>query len=122
MESPSVGLCQYSAVNLDTWKKLNPETQKFLEEQFLELEKDAWTRVAIKTGAEGKTCNIGGECTLGKKFNVAWVDPSADDEKDRLRIMRKSVVPRWAKRCGAKCADTWNATVGKSVNLVAPAN
>ena len=113
---------QYSAVNLDTWKKLNPETQKFLEEQFLDLEKDAWTRVAVKTGAEGKTCNIGGECTLGKKFNIKWVDPSADDDKERLRIMKEFVVPRWAKRCGAKCTENWNATVGKSVNLVAPTN
>lgn len=113
---------QYSAVNLDAWKKLNPATQKFLEEQFLELEKDSWTRVAVKTGAEGKSCNIGGECTLGKKFNVQWTDPSAEDEKERLRIMREFVVPRWAKRCGAKCAETWNATVGKSVGLAAPTN
>lgn len=113
---------QYSAVNLDTWKKLNPETQKFLEEQFLELEKDSWNRVAIKTGAEGKTCNTGGECTLGKKFNVTWTEPSADDEKERLRIMRESVVPRWAKRCGTKCAETWNMTVGKAVGLQAPMN
>ncbi len=113
---------QYSAVNLDTWKKLNPATQKFLEEQFLELEKDSWTRVAVQTGTEGKTCNTGGECTLGKKFNVQWADPSAEDEKERLRIMREFVVPRWAKRCGSKCAETWNATVGKAVGLQAPTN
>jgi TRAP-type C4-dicarboxylate transport system substrate-binding protein len=111
---------QYSAVNLNTWNKLNPDTQKFLEEQFLDLEKDSWTRVAVKTGAEGKTCNTGGECIMGKKFNIQWTDPSAADDKERLRIMREFVVPRWAKRCGAKCAENWNATVGKVVNLTAP--
>jgi TRAP-type transport system periplasmic protein len=113
---------QYAAVNMDTWKKLNSETQKFLEEQFLELEKDSWTRVAVKTTAEGVTCNTGGECTMGKKVSITFLNPSADDEQERLRIMRESVVPRWAKRCGAKCAEEWNATVGKAVGLQAPTN
>ena len=113
---------QYAAVNMDTWKKLNPETQKFLEEQFLDLEKDSWTRVAVKTTAEGVTCNTGGECTMGKKVSITFLNPSAEDEQERLRIMRESVVPRWAKRCGGKCAEEWNATVGKAVGLQAPTN
>jgi TRAP-type transport system periplasmic protein len=113
---------QYAAVNLDTWKKLNADTQKFLEEEFLALEKDSWTRVAVKTTAEGVTCNTNGECTLGKKANIQFIKPTAEDEKERGRIMREAVIPRWAKRCGAKCAEEWNATVGKVVNLTAPTN
>jgi TRAP-type C4-dicarboxylate transport system substrate-binding protein len=113
---------QYAAVNMDVWKKLNDDTQKFLESQFLELEKDSWSRVAVKTTAEGVTCNTGGECTLGKKANITFLNPSDDDEKERLRIMRETVVPRWAKRCGPKCAEEWNATVGKAVGLQAPTN
>lgn len=110
---------QYAAVNLDAWKKLNPATQAFLEEQFLTLEKESWTNVAVKTTAEGMTCNTGGECTLGKKANIEWVKPTAQDEQDRLRIMNEAVLPRWAKRCGAKCVQEWNDTVGKAVNLTA---
>jgi TRAP-type C4-dicarboxylate transport system substrate-binding protein len=113
---------QYAAVNLDVWKKLNPDTQKFLEEQFNELEKDSWTRVTVLTTREGVTCNTGGDCTMGKKASITFINPTADDEKERLRIMRETVVPRWAKRCGSKCAAEWNATVGKAVNLQAPTN
>jgi TRAP-type C4-dicarboxylate transport system substrate-binding protein len=113
---------QYAAVNLDTWKKLSPDTQKFLEQQFNELEKDSWTKVTVKTTAEGVTCNTGGECTLGKKANIQFLKPTPEDEKERLRIMKESVVPRWAKRCGAQCATEWNGTVGKVVNLTAPTN
>jgi TRAP-type C4-dicarboxylate transport system substrate-binding protein len=113
---------QYAAVNLDTWKKLSPETQKFLEAQFDGLEKESWTKVTVKTTAEGVTCNTGGECTLGKKANIQFLKPTAADEQERLRIMKESVLPRWAKRCGTKCATEWNATVGKVINLTAPTN
>jgi TRAP-type C4-dicarboxylate transport system substrate-binding protein len=113
---------QYAAVNLDVWKKLNPDTQKFLEEQFNELEKDSWTRVTVLTTREGVTCNTGGDCTMGKKASITFINPSPDDEKERLRIMRETVVPRWAKRCGSKCATEWNGSVGKAVGLQAPTN
>lgn len=111
---------QYAAVNLDTWNKLNPDTQKFLTQQFDELEKDSWTRVAAKTTAEGVTCNTGGPCELGKKANITFIHPSAADEQERLRIMRDAVLPKWAARCGSECAKNWNNTVGKIVGLTAP--
>lgn len=112
----------YIAVNLNVWNKLNAATQKFLEEQFLEMEKESFTRVSVRTTAEGVNCNTGKECLLGKKVTIQYVTPTAEDEKERLRIMRETVVPRWAKRCGAKCAEIWNETVGKAVNLTAPTN
>jgi TRAP-type C4-dicarboxylate transport system substrate-binding protein len=111
---------QYAAVNLDTWNKLNPDTQKFLEAQFNELEKESWTRVAAKTTSEGVTCNTGGKCELGKKANITFIQPSAEDEKERVKIMQTTVLPRWAERCGSQCAATWNETVGSVVSLKAP--
>jgi TRAP-type C4-dicarboxylate transport system substrate-binding protein len=112
---------QYAAVNLDTWNRLNADTQEFLEEQFLELEKDSWTRVAALTTAEGVNCNIGEEpCDHGNMVSITFVEPSPEDEEERLRIMRESVLPRWAERCGSECGEEWNATVGKVVNLTAP--
>ena len=113
---------QYAAVNLDAWNELNPETQQFLEEQFLELERDSWTRVAVRTTAEGVTCNTGGECALGKPADIEFINPTPEDEAERLRIMRDAVIPRWAERCGADCAAEWNETVGKVVGLEAPSN
>ena len=28
----------------------------------------------------------------------------------------KAILPSFAKRCGAECVQTWNATVGKTLN------
>ena len=114
---------QYVAVNLDTWRSLNADTQKFLEKQFLELEKRSWNDVTALTVSEGVNCNVGKDpCTLGIKAKMVLVTPSSTDEEERLRILNATVLPRWAKRCGAECAKEWNATAGKAAGLVAPTN
>ena len=115
---------QYAAVNLDTWKRLNADTQKFLTEQFLELEKRSWTNVTKQTTEQGVNCNVGKDpCTLegGSKASMTLVKPTAEDEQTRLKVMREAVLARWGKRCGAECAKEWNATIGKVVNLQVPA-
>jgi hypothetical protein len=40
----------------------------------------------------------------------------------RKEALLKTVLPRWAKRCGAECVKRWNASVGKVVGLEAPAS
>ena len=41
------------------------------------------------------------------------------DQKKVADIAENFVLKRWAQRCGQKCADEWNATVGKIVGLTA---
>ena len=54
------------AVNLDTWKRLDPKTQAFLTEQFKAYEDKMWATIKTTTG-EADNCNTGKQpCTMGK--------------------------------------------------------
>src|SRR5262249_6056906 len=54
------------AVNLDTWKRLDPKTQAFLVEQLKAYEDKMWTTIKTTTG-EADNCNTGKQpCTMGK--------------------------------------------------------
>src|SRR4249920_1238700 len=54
------------AVNLDTWKRLDPKTQAFLLEQFKAYEEKMWATIKTTT-AEAENCNTGKQpCTMGK--------------------------------------------------------
>ena len=112
---------QYVAVNTKTWAKLSPDMQKFLTGMFQKLEDKSW-KTGEMTTAEGVDCNIGKDpCTPpGTKANMTLVELSDKDRNLLGKIMRETVVPNWAKRCGADCAKKWNATVGKVVGIQAP--
>jgi hypothetical protein len=51
---------------------------------------------------------------------MTLVPVSEADLALRKEALLKTVLPRWAKRCGAECAKRWNETVGKIVGLQAP--
>ena len=48
------------------------------------------------------------------------VDASAEDLKLLRQIMLDTVLPKWAERCGATCAQQFNDTIGKVNGLSAP--
>ena len=52
---------------------------------------------------------------------MTLVEPSAADLALRDTIATDVVLARWAERCGAECADNWNATVGPILGLTAVA-
>jgi hypothetical protein len=52
---------------------------------------------------------------------MTLVEPSAADLALRDTIATDVVLARWAKRCGAECAENWNATVGPILGLTAAA-
>ena len=110
----------YTAVNLDAWNKYDPEVQKFLAANLVDLEEGYW-EIGAQATAEGVNCNIGKDpCTLGKKSGLTLVELSDADKKRRAEIVQDVVLVKWGKRCGKDCTARWNDTVGKVVGLTIP--
>ena len=68
----------------------------------------------------GLDCNANGPCKKGKPGGMVPVEPSAADQAQLKSIVTDFVLKRWAKRCGAKCAEEYNNTVGKVTGVKAP--
>ena len=108
-------------INLAVWNRLDPKVKEFLLAQFAELEKNLWD-FGRESTQDGINCNTGvGECKFGYKGKMTLVTPSAADIALRDEILRKTVIPRWVKRCGKECVEPWNATAGKVVGIRADA-
>jgi TRAP-type C4-dicarboxylate transport system substrate-binding protein len=108
------------AVNLDTWKRLDPKTQAFLLEQFKAYEDKMWATIKTTTG-EADNCNTGKQpCTMGKLAMTTIVAVKPEEAETHKRLVEGAVLAGWAKRCGAECAKEWNETVGKVLGLTAP--
>jgi TRAP-type C4-dicarboxylate transport system substrate-binding protein len=111
----------FSAVNLDTWNRLDEPTRTFLTGAFAKLEDEMWAHVAA-AAADGINCNTGaGECKTGIKANMKLVEVSDADRALLAAMVTKTILPRWAGRCGKTCVADWNATVGKAIGFEAKA-
>ncbi len=109
----------FSAVNLNSWNRLDPKVRAFLETEFKTLENQFWESAA-KEAQDGINCNTGkGDCLFGVKGAMTLVPVSKADKAALARIAKEIVVPKWAARCGAECAKDWSDTVGKVVGAVA---
>jgi TRAP-type C4-dicarboxylate transport system substrate-binding protein len=108
------------AVNLDSWKRLDPKTQAFLLEQFKAYEDKMWATVKTTT-AEADNCNTGQQpCTMGKLAKTTIVAVKPEEMETHKKLVEGAVLAGWAKRCGAECTKEWNETVGKALGLTAP--
>ena len=109
----------FTAVNLNSWNKLDAQTQAFLQKQSDVFEDHAW-KVIEAENDEGLACGTNtGACSVGAPGNMKLVKPSEADFAARQKALREGVLKKWAQRCGAECAKRWNETVGKVVNLQA---
>ena len=83
--------------------------------------------LVIITGLEAATGNsLAGNqgtpaCTGGRKGSRVAVPGSVQDERRRQEILASTVLPRWVQRCGARCSQVWNQTIGPVRGLTAPA-
>lgn len=106
-----------SAMNMATWKKLDPAVQKLLIGEIAKLE----VRIYEQNKREndiGIACNTGvGNCTEGAAAKMTLVPVTNADLDLRRKALDEAVLPRWGKRCGAECVQIWNASVGPVVNL-----
>ena len=104
----------YLAVNNKVWAGLNADTRKVIEGEVAKIEKEMWEATAVNDQL-GMDCNTSGPCGIGEPGGIILVELSDADKEKVDTIVNDYVLKRWAKRCGQKCADEWNDTVGKVV-------
>lgn len=107
-----------SGMNMASWRKLDPATQKTVQAEYAKLEKAIYDQ-NVRENDLGLACNTGGQCSEGPAARMVLVQPTAADLELRKKALSEQVLPRWASRCGAACVKTWNDSVGKVVGLTA---
>jgi TRAP-type C4-dicarboxylate transport system substrate-binding protein len=112
----------FLVVNLNTWNKLSPDTQKLIQAQVADLEERSWKSTMAET-EDGVFCTTGtGPCPAGPPGKLKLVKPTEADFKARDKALNEYVLKSWAKRCGPECAAKWTEMIGKKYGLVAKAD
>nr|HMN88193.1 TRAP transporter substrate-binding protein [Bauldia sp.] len=113
---------RFTAINLDTWNRLDPKVQAFLVDQYASYEDKVWATMK-EAAADAGRCNAGEEpCEFGKPAKLTLVPVGEADLPEIRRVIDESVLKNWAARCGEACTAEWNATVGQALGLTATAN
>jgi TRAP-type C4-dicarboxylate transport system substrate-binding protein len=111
----------FMAMNLNTWNSLSDDTRKLIEEQAKKLEEQMW-EATQKEDQAGMDCNAAGPCDAGPPGGMKAVEPSDADTALLKKVVQENVLTGFAKRCGKKCVEEWNATVGKVADIQIPLN
>ena len=97
------------AISLSKWKSLSSAEQRLLAAAFETYTADLWQYTqAIQIDAS--SCNTGGPCERGNRFNASAIKPSSQDVQLIRDIMRRSVLPGWGAKCDQVhpgCAKEW---------------
>ncbi|HEU6440719.1 MAG TPA: TRAP transporter substrate-binding protein [Microvirga sp.] len=108
---------QIHAVNQATWDKLDPKVQEFIQTNIKTLMDDIW-KAADEQTQQGYDCNTGSDaCTLPVKGKMKLVQPSDADRALLQKALQESILPKWAARCSAECVQSFNDTIGKTLNV-----
>ena len=84
------------------------------------LEQAIWTEAENET-SNGIACNTGATgCVGGRAGRMVIVRATAADNAKRQEIFVRNVLPAYLKRCGPRCAQVWNQTVGASSGVTLP--
>ena len=114
----SWGLSVFAA-NSAAWASLSPELRGLLQQQLPLLEQAIWAEAEHETG-EGQACNTGiGPCRSGQRGQMVPVLPSSADRTRLRELLARTTLPRWLQRCGAGCAEIWNATLAPVTGVTA---
>ena len=112
------GLAVFGA-NRAAWLALPADLRALLSRELPRLEAAIWAESERET-ANGFACNRGAPTCMGGSQGAMTVVPvTAQDERSRQEILTTTVLPRWVQRCGARCAELWNQTIGPVRGLVA---
>ena len=110
----------YQSVTLQSWNRWPEEVRDFFLDQFKRFEDKMWVTAAAAV-QDAENCNFGKEpCNMGKKATMKLVSVSDADKKLHRDLMENVVLVNFGKRCGKECAQRWNETVGKVVDLTIP--
>jgi len=113
------GLAIFGA-NSAAWQALPPDLRTLLHAELPKLESAIW-RSAEQETAQGIACNVGADsCTTGRRGHMKLAPVSAQDEERSKAVFAAEVLPHWLRRCGARCADIWNETIGRARGVAAP--
>lgn len=105
------GLAVFGA-NQAAWAALPADLRTLLRRELPRLEAAIWAESERET-ADGLACNRGApQCSGGTKGRMVVVPVSTQDERRRQEILALTVLPRWVQRCGTRCAQVWNQTIG----------
>lgn len=108
----------FGAINLKKWNSMPEEHQALLQAEIDALTERMWAETALEDEIAIK-CITGQSCDIGEMGSMTLVEPSSEDLAERDRVANEVVIPRWAERCGAECAATWNDSVGKVLGVQA---
>ena len=108
----------FTAINMDVWNGFSKETQKLILDEAKKLEDRIW-EFEVSLDQKGMDCNAAGPCDKGEPGGMVPITPTAEDQAMLKDIAQNVVLKRWAKRCGKKCAEEWNNTIGKVVGMTA---
>ncbi len=110
----------FGAMNMNKWNSLSDGQKATLETEIAALTERMWEETATEDTV-AIACITGGDCAIGEPGSMKLVEPSDADIAKRDQIATDVILARWAERCGVECAENWNATVGKILNLEAKA-
>jgi TRAP-type C4-dicarboxylate transport system substrate-binding protein len=109
----------FMAMNMKSWNALSDDTKALIQKQATELEDQMWKATKLEDQA-GMDCNAAGPCKAGKPGGMKPVEPNDADKALLKQAVADHVLKGFAKRCGQKCVDEWNATVGKIAGIQIP--
>ena len=82
------------AVNLETWKRLDPKVQAFMLEQVKAYEDKMWATIKTTTG-EAINCNTGQQpCTMGKLAKSTIVAVKPEEAETHKKLVEGAVLGR----------------------------
>ncbi|MGB0682159.1 MAG: TRAP transporter substrate-binding protein [Magnetovibrionaceae bacterium] len=112
----------FGAMNMDKWNSMSAAQQADLKGRLDKLTDSMWEATA-KEDDVAIACLTSDSCPIegGALGGMKLVSPSESDLAARDKIANDVVLARWAERCGAECAENWNETVGKVLNMKAVA-
>lgn len=107
-----------TAMNLDRWNSLSPETQALISETIAaRFEAPAWD-AAQDALVNDIACLTGnGECPAGDARDLTLVEVSQADFARAREVLEAKVLPDWAERAGGDWAERWNDSVGATVGV-----
>ena len=113
------GLAIFGA-NAGVWADLPPDLRALLGRELPKLEAAIWAESERET-LEGLACNKGmASCNKGRKGKMVEVTASVQDERRRQELFKSVVLTNWLQRCGLRCNEVWNQTIGPARGIMAP--
>jgi TRAP-type C4-dicarboxylate transport system substrate-binding protein len=107
-----------TAMNLDRWNALDPETQALIESEAKSgFEDPAWS-TAQDALVNDIACLTGnGDCPAGEARGMTLVEASDADMSKAGEVLRTEVLPEWSERAGPEWTARWNDSVGAATGV-----